>query len=637
MSRRLVMGTAGHIDHGKTALIKMLTGYDCDRLPEEQSRGITIELGFTHLTLPSGVVCGVVDVPGHERFVRSMVAGAGGIDFVLLVIAADEAVMPQTREHLAICRLLGLQRGLVALNKIDLVDEETMELAMEDVSDLLAETFLAESPIVPVSSVTGAGKEELLRAIDGVAKQVPERSTSDIFRLPVDRSFTMRGFGTVVTGTTVSGAVKVGDELEIMPSGIRTKVRGLQVHGQKVDQALAGQRSAVNLQTGSVQQAARGSLLTHPGVLEPTYMLDVDLQLEPDAPRPLKRRSQVRLHLFTREVLAHVVPLSHEQLEPGQSGKVQLRLRRPVVALPGDRFVVRSYSPISTVGGGVVLHSQPRKHRQPYDQALEDLRILHEGEVVERLAVHYRHAGRRGVVLSHLAPLLGVAEKALRDAYQLLLSRQLIVRVEKETELAVDGKALAEIQSDLIDVLTNFHRERPAETGLGRAELTDRIAKGAGNKVLSKALHNLINEGRVVKEGASVRLAEHTATAGEELQKTLENVLHMISQSGLSAPTYKVLLEKVGREKLLNQALAMLQREDKVVRVGNNLYYDAAEIARAKQALVDYLQRNEEIDAQGMKTLFGVSRKWSIPLAEYFDAAKVTLRVGDKRKLRRRE
>jgi len=637
MNRRLIMGTAGHIDHGKTRLIKLLTGVDCDRLPEEKARGITIELGFTHLRLPSETIVGVIDVPGHERFVRNMVAGAGGIDFVLLVIAADEGVMPQTREHFAVCRQLGIAHGLIALTKTDMVDEEMLELAREDVELLVADSFLEGAPIVPVSSQTGEGKQELLTALDEIAAAVVGRSDSGILRLPIDRVFTMKGFGTVVTGTTVGGRIGVGDVVALLPGDLTAKVRGLQVHGDKVDVAYAGQRTAVNLQGVAVDQVQRGQMLAAPALLAPTYMIDAEIVLEADAPRPLKMRSLVRLHSFTREVMAHVIPLDREQIEPGEGGKVQLRLRASVVTLPGDRFVMRSYSPIATIGGGIVLHSHPRKHRRPYTQALADLEALRGDDLLEKMMVHYRHAGRGGVALAHLGPMLGVAEKALREAFNLLLSRQRVVRVDKEADLAVDVEALAELQNDLLKLLADFHKAEPTQPGLSRAELNARASKGAAPKVLQRALNDLVGDGRVVMEGSVARLATHSATADKQLQEVRDRLQQTIEQAGFSAPTRKDLEAEVDDGKMLDKALGMLVRGGQVVRVGETLYFAADALANAERMLIDYLSEHGEIDAQGMKTLFGVSRKWSIPLAEYFDAAKLTLRVGDKRVLRRKE
>ena len=636
MSRRLVMGTAGHIDHGKTSLIKLLTGVDCDRLPEEKARGITIELGFTHLTLPSGEVVGVVDVPGHERFVRTMVAGAAGIDFALLVIAADEGVMPQTREHLAICRLLGIRHGLVALTKIDMVDDEMRELATADASAFVAGAFLEGAPIAPVSSVTGEGKDDLLAAIARTAGAATERSDSGIFRLPVDRVFTIKGFGVVTTGTCIGGRIAVGDEVEILPAGRRARVRGLQVHGEPVDSAGAGQRTAVNLQGVEVADVERGAMLATPGALEPSAMLDVDAELLPDAARPLKRRALVRVHCGARETAARAVPMSAETLDRGGRGAVQLRLAAPLIALPGDRFVLRSPSPAATIGGGVVLHPHPRKHRAPYADALADLDTLRAGDLGARLLVFCRQAGRGGLTFARLPALLGVGDKALRAECQKLLGAKRLVQVDAENERMVTAEIFAELKADIVAFLTEFHRDRPAEAGVNRAELLTQPAKGADPKAMGKALAALVAESKAALEGGLARLAGHAAHAGDALQKVVERVVEIARAAGLAAPTLKDLQDQIGDAKLLKTALDMLVREQRLARLGDALFCDAAALADAERRLVDYLATHGEIDAQGMKTLFNLSRKWTIPLAEHFDAARLTLRVGDKRVLRKR-
>jgi selenocysteine-specific elongation factor len=636
MTRRLVLGTAGHIDHGKTSLVKLLTGYDCDRLPEEKARGITIELGFTKIDLPSGLILGVVDVPGHERFVRNMVAGAAGIDLVMLVVAADEGVMPQTREHLAICRLLGIRHGLVALTKTDMVDDALRELAEDDVAELVEGTFLEDAPVVPISAVTGEGKDAIIAALDRVASETTAKSDSGIFRLPIDRVFTMKGFGTVVTGTCIGGRIAVGDEVEILPDGRRAKVRGLQVHGRAANEAFAGERTAINLQNVEIEAAPRGAVLATPGALSPSWMLDVDAELVAEAPRALKRRSLVRLHSFTREVIARVVPMTAETLEPGESGKMQLRLTEPVVALPGDRFVLRTYSPVTTLGGGAVLNSQPRKHRAPFRHALEDLTVLAEGALPEKMTVHYRAAGRGGVELGRLAPLLGVGGKELKTHYQKLLSQRALVRVDADSDRAVNAEAFAELRGGLLTFLRRHHKEKPHEPGLSRAALLSANHKGATQLVLEKALGSLLAEEAIVAEGGIVRVPDHTVTADEDLQNAVDAIVACAKKTGLEAPTRKELLAAVAKPALAEKALGMVLRDGRMVRLGGELFFDARSLAEAERRLVAYLEQNESVDAQGMKSLFGLSRKWAIPLAEHFDAQRVTLRVGDKRVLRKR-
>ena len=382
--KQIVLGTAGHIDHGKTSLIKALTGIDTDRLKEEKQRGITIELGFAHFDLPGGQILGIVDVPGHEKFVKNMVAGATGIDLVALVVAADEGVMPQTREHLEICELLKIRYGLVVLTKIDMVESDWLELVREDVSEYLSETFLADSPMVEVSAVTGQGLEELTGVLDKMCQEIPEKEAGHIYRVPVDRVFTMKGFGTVITGTSVSGRIRTGDEITIYPQGINSRIRGLQVHNREVNDARAGLRTAVNLQGVEKAVIRRGDVLATKDSLRPTYMVDVSLDLLPSAPRKVKNRTRVRFHSGTSEIMARVVLLDREELNPGESCFAQVRLDEPTAVLKNDRYVLRSYSPVRTIGGGEVLNALPgRKKKRFSDTVFKEMKSLHTGELSE--------------------------------------------------------------------------------------------------------------------------------------------------------------------------------------------------------------------------------------------------------------
>src|ERR671924_2225226 len=413
--KQVVMGTAGHIDHGKTQLIKALTGVDTDRLKEEKERGITIDLGFAHFTCHDGTEVGVIDVPGHERFVRNMLAGVGGIDLVLLVVAADEGVMPQTREHLAICQLLRVKDGLVALTKADLVDEDWIELVSEDTREFLKGTFLEGKPIVPVAAKTGQGVDELKHALQALVARVPPKHLEGKFRLPVDRVFTIRGFGTVVTGTLFSGMIRVEDRVEIYPKGIGAKVRGLQVHNASVSEAVAGQRTAINLQGIDKVELERGDVLGHPGEFAPTFMLDAMLQHLSDAPRPLRHRARVRLHLGTSEIMGRVILLDRDILAPGEEAYVQIRLEEPAIALPRDRFVIRSYSPVQTIGGGMLLDAQAAKHRRGDASLAAHFRLLAEGSPEEIFAHHLKQATYQGLRLADFLPRTELSAPRLRQ------------------------------------------------------------------------------------------------------------------------------------------------------------------------------------------------------------------------------
>ncbi|MGE5840291.1 MAG: selenocysteine-specific translation elongation factor [Deltaproteobacteria bacterium] len=381
--KQIILGTAGHIDHGKTSLVKAMTGIDTDRLKEEKERGITIELGFAHLELPSGQILGIVDVPGHEKFVKHMVAGATGVDLVALVIAADEGVMPQTREHLEICQLLKVKKGLVVLTKIDMVDQEWLDLVKEDVSNFLSETFLAGAPIAPVSSVTGQGIKELVAMLDSMVKEIPERETSGFFRLPVDRVFTMKGFGTVVTGTTISGLVRTGDEITVYPQGLVARIRGIQVHGREVEEVSAGLRTAINLQGVEKEQIERGNVVATKDSLRPTRMADVVLHHLKSSPRKLKNRAKVRFHTGTSEIISTVVLLDRDELNLGDTCFAEIRLEEPVAVLARDRYVLRSYSPVRAIAGGEILNAGPQKKKRFSEAALTELNVLNSGNLSE--------------------------------------------------------------------------------------------------------------------------------------------------------------------------------------------------------------------------------------------------------------
>ena len=435
--KQIILGTAGHIDHGKTSLIKAVTGTNTDRLKEEQLRGITIELGFASLDLPSGRHLGIVDVPGHEKFVKNMVAGATGIDMVAMVIAADEGVMPQTREHMEICSLLGVEHGLVALTKIDMIDAEWLELVEEDIREFVAGTFLEDKAIVPVSSASGEGLDAFVSALDDLSGRIPERSSSNLFRLPVDRVFTMKGFGTVITGSLMSGKVKIGDNVMIYPSGIPSKVRGIQVHGESVEEAHSGMRTAINFQGLEKASIERGQVLSTANALLPSYMVDVSLHYLESNKKKIKNRSRVRFHTGTSEIMGNLILLEQEDLRPGEDTVAQIRLDAPVAVVRDDRFVLRSYSPVRTIGGGQVLNPVPEKHKRFRPEVVEGLKglITHDPEDV--IAYHVMAAGVRGVSFSALMIMTNLSEKPLEKYLQAMLSRKDVLQIDKEQRLFV--------------------------------------------------------------------------------------------------------------------------------------------------------------------------------------------------------
>ena len=473
--KQIILGTAGHIDHGKTSLIRALTGIDTDRLKEEKERGITIELGFAHLQLPDGRLLGIVDVPGHEKFVKNMVAGATGIDLVALVIAADEGVMPQTREHLEICSILEIKHGLVVLTKVDMVDPDWLELVREDVSEYLSETFLAEAPVAEVSSVTGEGIPELIELINRMTRDIPERDMGHLFRLPIDRVFTMKGFGTVITGTSISGTIRTGDEVTVYPQGITSKIRGIHVHNEAMEEVHAGLRTAINLQGIEKMMLQRGNVVATKDSLRSTYMLDVVLDLLKSAPRKFKNRAKVRFHAGTAEIISTLVLLDRDELNPGETCLAQIRLDAPTTVLKGDRFVLRSYSPVRTIGGGQILHPLPGKKKRFQERVLNELKMLQKGEEEEVIEIFVSLGRFKGVGEEELSFLTNMSRKKLTEQLNALKSKQRIIRFDKEQGTMIHADFMEKARSELLETLSQYHKDFPLKQGLVKEELRSRM------------------------------------------------------------------------------------------------------------------------------------------------------------------
>ncbi|MBI2132227.1 MAG: selenocysteine-specific translation elongation factor [Candidatus Tectomicrobia bacterium] len=637
--KHIVIGTAGHIDHGKTSLVKALTGIDTDRLKEEKERGITIELGFAHLDL-GGDRIGIVDVPGHERFVKNMLAGAAGIDLVMLIVAADEGVMPQTREHLAICRLLGVKTGLIALTKKDLVDPEWIDLVRQDLDGFVRGTFLEGQPVVAVSSATGEGLGELRAALQQVAGAAAGKSSRGVFRLPVDRVFTIRGFGVVVTGTLFSGSIRAGERVEVFPRRLEARVRGLEVHGAPVEEAPAGLRTAVNLQGLEKQEILRGDVLGRPGELKPTYMLDVHLQHLADAPRPLRTRGRVRFHAGTAEVMGRVALIGKDALEPGESAFAQLRLEAPVALLPRDRFVIRSYSPVVTIGGGEVLDVMPRKHRRLRASSQELLESLRAGDEAGRLRLLLREAGPEGADVRGLTGRLTLTPQEIRAGIQAQARAGALRVIDPEAGLALTAEHFAGVQGAIEAFLAAYHKANPLRPGAPREEVRGK-AGGATERVFDAALAGLVSGGKVSEESALLRLAFHKVQVGEELGRIKERVEGVFRAAGFQPPSLEEAMAAAGASAGAGatagrQALQVLVNEGVLVRMKDNLVFHRACLAEAQARLESHLREKGEVTAAGFRDLLGITRKHAIPLLEYFDTARVTLRVGDKRVLRQR-
>ncbi len=634
--KQIILGTAGHIDHGKTSLIKAISGTDTDRLKEEKERGITIELGFAALDLPSGQHLGIVDVPGHEKFVKNMVAGATGIDIVVMVIAADEGVMPQTREHMEICTLLGVEYGLVAVTKIDMVDEEWLELALEDIRDFVKGTFLEDAPVAAVSSTTQKGIPEFIDILDRLAAKIPDRPHSDLFRLPIDRVFTMKGFGTVITGTLISGHVRVGDSIMIYPSGITSKVRGIQVHNQSAEEAKAGMRTAINFQGLEKEAISRGEVLSKPDNLVASYMVDVSLHYLASNKKPLKNRTRVRFHTGTSEVLGNIILLDREELASDASTAAQLRLDAPVALVKDDRFVIRSYSPVYTIGGGKVLNPIPLKHKRFKPEVVDGLKALEHQAPEAIIAFQVEAAGYQGVSFAHLKMMTNLPDKQLEKLLQNLLSQKTLIQIEKEKRIYIHRTCFEALQEDIQRQLADYHQTHPLKAGMSKEELKTKFPALLTPKLFNLTLNRMTREKTIAQEENIIRLASHAVSLGAKQADVKNKILKTYLNADLQPPYFKELAKSLDADaKRSREVLMHLVNEGNIIKVKEDLFFHSEAINALKKKLIKFLQDQAEITTPQFKEMTGVSRKYVIPLAEYFDASNVTLRVGDVRKLRK--
>ncbi|MFZ0943093.1 MAG: selenocysteine-specific translation elongation factor [Syntrophobacteraceae bacterium] len=635
--KQVILGTAGHIDHGKTSLIKALTGIDTDRLKEEKLRGITIELGFAHMDMPGGERLGIVDVPGHEKFVKHMVAGATGIDLVALVIAADEGVMPQTREHMEICELLRVKKGLVVLTKIDLVnDSDWLEMVREDIVEFLKTTFLEGCEIIAVSAVTGQGLEELKKSLARLFAEVEPKSSEGPFRLAIDRVFTMRGFGTVITGTSISGRLQIGDPVVIYPNGLKSKVRGIQTHGNDVQEVLPGQRTAVNLQGMERALIERGDVLASVGALSASHMIDIQLELLKSAPRPLKHRAKIRFHTGTAEHLATMILLDRQELKPGEKTFAQIRLDQPTAVLRGDRFVLRSYSPVLTIGGGTVLHPLPRKHKgSAKREAVKALEKLFKSPEPDIILWHLQDAGWAGLGEVELRIRTNVPQKFLEKTLQQFTSARKVVLYDKENRRLIHPDALEEMKSSVTSILADYHSRFPLKPGMSKEEIPALLSKPIDSKLYNFVLRQLAEAGQVAQEMEWVRLTTHKVALSKDEDTIRQKIEKAFLESGLQPPFFREVASGLpGTSKQHQEVLEWMLAKGTLLKTKEEIYFHAAAMAELQNRLVTWLKEHGEITTTQFKEMTGVSRKYTIPLLEYFDAQKVTIRVGEVRKLR---
>jgi selenocysteine-specific elongation factor len=629
--KQIVIGTAGHIDHGKTALVRALTGIDCDRLKEEKERGITIELGFAHYRFGDDLLAGIIDVPGHERFVKHMVAGAWGIDMVLFVVAADESVMPQTREHLDICELLGIKRGIVAITKKDLVEPDIVELVKEEIQDLVKGRFLQGAPVIPVSSTTGENIDLLKEHIRRVADEIQERSKAGIFRLPVDRVFTIKGFGTIVTGTCISGQIRVGEEVEIYPTGRRARVRNVQAYHEDAEEAAAGQRVALNLQGVEKQEIERGTLVGRPESLVLTSRIDATFRYLKLPFKAIKNGSILRFHVATTQVEARLILLDRKSVEPGEEVFAQFIFMEPIVLLPGDRYILRGSYSVQTLGGGVVLDILPKRHVKKTGDLARTFSLLREGSIVDRAEYHILKGTYEGMQRATLAVLLGTEEKAIETSI---------------TELTGSGKAIligrtlvhsthfSDYKARLQALLTDFHAKNPLKVGISKEELRTRLPKVEPH-IFQVALEELLKAGQLELEKDKVFLRGAARPADKSVQQEEEQILKKLQRSGLTPPTVNELSADMNiKEASLRDMLGKLAHEGKAAKIKGDMYFHAGVIDTLKKKVIDHLEKHKEMMPSDFKNITGVSRKYMIPLLEYFDETRLTIRSGDKRVLR---
>ncbi|MDR0827978.1 MAG: selenocysteine-specific translation elongation factor, partial [Desulfovibrio sp.] len=642
----VVMGTAGHIDHGKTTLIQALTGIDCDRLAEEKRRGITIELGFAELALPNGRSLSVVDVPGHEKFVRTMVAGATGVDFVLLVVAADEGVMPQTREHMEICSLLGIRSGVVALTKIDAVDAEMLALAEEDIASFLKATVLESAPVIPVSARTGQGLDILRQTLVDIEASLSPVRSQDLFRLPVDRVFTLHGSGTVVTGTLIAGSVNVGDTVELYPSGRKSKVRALQSHGEATSTAFAGRRTAMNIPNLAVEDISRGDVVSFPDTLFPSTRWIIELTCLPSSPRPLRRRAEFHFHHGTREMQARLYFADRDKLQPGESCLCEVRFTEPAPAVFGDRCVIRSFSPLRTVAGGIVLNPcevDMRRRCRDFAERCRQLVELASGlsspeTLEERVSTQLicTKDAAAGISFERLRVLTNLDSNTLSKTLLALSNRRQVSCFDKTQRLYIADSLLTPLITACETAMSAFHKRNSALQGIKRSELLSSWGKDLPPKLAFFVIEKMLKQGLLAAKHELLHLPGHVVTFSTRDAPLSDAMITIYQRAGLTPPTVNEVLEKLGANKKEAAAIfAALRASGQLVCVSEDIWYAPEHLKTIQTAVEHWFTTHDALDIPEIKAVTGLSRKYMVPLLEFFDAQKLTMRLGNTRILRK--
>jgi selenocysteine-specific elongation factor len=628
--KRVILGTAGHIDHGKSRLVKALTGIDTDRLKEEKQRGISIELGFAFLDLDADLRMGIVDVPGHEKFVRQMVAGSGGIDIAALVIALDEGVMPQTVEHLDILSLLDIKSGIIVLTKLDLVDEELALLAEDDAREAVKGTFLENAPVVKISSKTGEGLDELKTVLRELASKVEGRPVHGLLRLPVDRVFTLKGHGTVVTGTLISGVVSAGDEVELLPGGMKSRVRSLESHNRAEETAYPGERVAVNLRGLEQTEVHRGDVVAHPGEFKPSYIMDVKLKALARCPIALRNGKKVRLHHYTSEVEARLALPDMQELEPGTETHAQLRVSAPIVPAAGDHFVIRALSPSITLGGGVIINPRAVKLKARTAKAFLETEREDDSGIISALL---KSSGITGVSRNELLGLSGLSAKRLDKVLEGLKNNGKAVRFDPTDNRLIHQDFYELIKGKILMRLKAFHNDQPLKEGISKQELRSTIP--GSDKLFKKIMETLVAKVEVVDQGDIVKLASHKVELKEDEKGAKDKLLKIILDGGAAPPGLKEILALIhADQKQAKNLLNLLEREGKIVRIREDIFFSSAFVDTVKRQLAVFIKKEGGITPSQFSEITKSSRKYNIPLLEYFDREKFTMRVGDHRVLR---
>ncbi|WP_432664258.1 selenocysteine-specific translation elongation factor [Wukongibacter baidiensis] len=632
--RNVIIGTAGHIDHGKTTLIRALTGIETDRLKEEKKRGITIELGFAYFDLPNGKKAGIVDVPGHERFIKNMLAGVSGIDLVLLVIAADEGIMPQTQEHLDILSILDVKKGIVVLTKSDLVDDEWLSLVKEEIRDKVQGTFLENAPLIPVSSVQGTGIEELKNHITKLTENVEQKDASEPLRLPVDRVFTMSGFGTIVTGTLIEGTISEKQSVTVFPKGLEAKVRNIQVHGKSVPEAYAGQRVAINLTGVKKEDIDRGDVLAEPDSMKNSMIIDVKLNLLKSSNRKIEHWNRLRFYHGTKEILCRVVPIDKDELNPGESCYAQLRLEEETACKYGDRFVVRYYSPLETIGGGIVLDPNAVKHKKSDEDVISELTAKSEGDkgaIIENILKKY---SAKLPDIKFIAVQTGLSEKLVDDTLKAFLKDEIAVSFSGNIFMHRDF--IEESEEALMSFLSTFHKKNPLKPGVSKEEIRSRFFNNTKGKLFEEITEFYIKNGVIEVFNSFVALKGFEIKLSKEQIVLKDKILKAYKDNEFKPPVLKELSKFLGngvKDKEIKDIIEVLIGSKMIVKISDDVLLDIDSYNKAKKLLVDFLTENKAIALSEFRDILNTSRKYVVPILEHFDSIKLTKRVEDKRVL----